>query len=217
MKPVARTLANRLRNLNRDRDGVAIIEFAFIAPVFLTLIVAGVELSNYALAHLRVSQLAMTVADDAGRVNVGVDEANIYEVFAGADVIGESLDFEDRGRIVLSSLEDNGRVGDEKGQMIRWQRCWGDLEVVSHYGDEGKGKNDNALENGMGRGNKKITAGSNTALMFVEVTYRHKPILLTAFFKPKEIRYESAFNVRGRQNNAITNSRSLEVMDCELD
>ena len=87
---------------------MAMVEFAFAAPIFLTLVLTGLELSNLALAHLRVSQMAMTVADNAGRVTSGIDEANIIETFTGAQAIAEGLDFTANGRIVLSSLENNG-------------------------------------------------------------------------------------------------------------
>jgi len=62
-----------LRSLRRDSRGLALTEFAFAAPIFLTLVLAGLELTNLALAHLRVSQMAMTVADNAGRVTSGID------------------------------------------------------------------------------------------------------------------------------------------------
>src|SRR5690349_17993285 len=99
-----RALLHRLR---REERGVAMIEFAFAAPILLFAILAGLELVNYALAHLRVNQIAMTVADNAGRVVTGIDEANVYEVFAGANVIGAPMDFAEHGRVVLSSLQDN--------------------------------------------------------------------------------------------------------------
>ena len=113
--------------IGRDERGVAFVEFALIAPLVLFMILGGLEVVNYAVAQLRVNQIAMTVADNAGRVTTGIDEANVYEVFAGANVIGQSMDFKQHGRIVLSSLQDNGRGGGKHGQMINWQRCWGDL------------------------------------------------------------------------------------------
>lgn len=201
--------------LRRDEGGLALIEFAFAAPIFITLVLAGMELTNLAVAHLRVSHMAMTVADNAGRVTSGIDEANIEEVFAGADLIGQPLNFEANGRVVLSSLEENDKNGSNKGQMISWQRCWGDMEVDPKYGEEGDGKNNSSLKDGLGPNTNRITAGANTALMFVEVTYAYQPLVGTGFFDPPTIRYESAFNVRGRQNNAITNTQNLTVNDCD--
>jgi hypothetical protein len=204
-----------LRALRRDTRGLALTEFAFAAPIFLTLVLTGLELSNLALAHLRVSQMAMTVADNAGRVTTGIDEANIYEVFTGAEFVGNSLDFEANGRVVLSSLEHNGETGSDEGQTIVWQRCWGDDTAVEPlYGEEGDGADDDSLEDGLGSGSDKITALEDTAVMFVEATYDYQPLVSTGFFDPPTIRYESAFNVRGRQNNDITNTQRLAVMSC---
>lgn len=203
------------RRLLRDKSGLALIEFAFAAPIFITLVLAGMELTNLAVAHLRVSHMAMTVADNAGRVTSGIDEANIEEVFAGAELIGQPLNFQPNGRVVLSSLEQNGQSGSQAGQVISWQRCWGDMTVAPKYGTEGDGANDDSLVDGLGLNTNQITAGANTALMFVEVTYDYQPLVGTGFFNPPTIRYESAFNVRGRQNNAITNTQNLTVNDCD--
>lgn len=201
-------------NLFRNTQGAAVVEFAFVVPVLLVLILTGLELSNFALANMRVNQIAMTVADDAGRIQTSVDEANIHEVFAGAKVLGEEMDFENHGRVVLSSLQDNRGNGANRGQMIHWQRCWGDLAVAPAYGTEGKGRNDSSLANGMGKGASRITAADNTAVMFVEVTYRYQPLVGPNWIAQREIRHESAFNVRGRQNQNIGNAHGLTVNDC---
>jgi hypothetical protein len=207
-----RALLGRLR---RDERGLAFVEFAFAAPILLMLILGGLELVNYALAHLRVNQIAMTVADNAGRVVTGIDEANVYEVFAGANVIGDPLDFEANGRIVLSSLQDNEQTGNAAGQMINWQRCWGELDVDPAYGTEGTGREDDALEDGMGKEGARILSAPDTAVMVVEVTYRYQP-LIGGDWVPigSTIRHESAFNVRGRQNNDISNTQELDVLSC---
>lgn len=203
-----------LRTLGRRDDGVAFVEFAFGAPLLLVVIMTGLEITNLAVSHMRVSQIAMTVADNSGRVSGSIDEANVYEVFAGADVIGRSLDFEDNGRVVLSSLEPNGLTGGDAGQMVRWQRCWGELEVDPAYALQGAGASNAVLADGLGPDGNRIRSAANTAVMFVEVSYLYQPLVSTGFFDPPVIRYESAFNVRGRENNAITNSQNLTRQTC---
>ena len=204
-----------LHRLARDEEGLAFIEFAFIGPILLFMTLAGLELVNYALAHLKVNQIAMTVADNAGRVTTGIDEANVYEVFAGADSIGGSMNFEANGRVVLSSLQDNGRNGSNNGQMINWQRCWGDLDVDPAYGVEDDGRNDSSLDEGLGAGTNKITSVPGTAVMFVEVTYEYQPLISDTILPVAgQIRHESAFNVRGRQNNNLSNTQSLAENAC---
>jgi TadE-like protein len=195
--------------------GVAMLEFAFAGPLLLMFVLTGLEITNLTMAHLRVSQIAMSVADNAGRASGGIDEANIYEVFAGADVIGEPMDFEQHGRVVLSSLEPNGLSGADAGQVIGWQRCWGDLDVDPAYGVEGDGADDDELEDGLGPAGNTISAAANTALMFVEVTFDYQPLFAGDLMDIDPIRYETAFNVRGRENNAITNTQNLAEMDCD--
>lgn len=205
-----------LKRLARDETGVAFIEFAFVAPLLLLLVLGGLELANYAVAHLRVNQIAMTVADNAGRVSVGIDEANVQEVFAGARVIGEPIDFEDNGRIVLSSLQPNGYEDSNAGQMINWQRCFGSLDRESAYGEQGDGRDDDSLAEGMGPEGNRITSAEGTAVMVVEVYYEYQPLIDTGYMRLTDtIVHESAFNVRGRQNNNISNSNMLVATVCD--
>jgi Flp pilus assembly protein TadG len=142
-----RPLLERARGLAANRSGVALIEFAIVTPVMLLLGLGGVELGNFMTANLRISQIAMAVADNAGRVRTTIDEADISEVMIGARKMGQSIDFADNGRIVLSDLEQRTTTTGTGGkgavtatnpngyrQWIRWQRCSGDLNVTSSYG-----------------------------------------------------------------------------------
>lgn len=206
----------QLRRLRRNTQGVSIIEFALSLPILLVLILGGLESANYALAHLRVSQIAMTVADNAGRVETTMDEIDVSEVFAGAELVGQAIDFEANGRIVLSSLQPNNLSGADEGQMINWQRCFGDLaDVPPSYGVEGDGRTDNSLAAGMGPSGNQITSADGTAVMFVEASYDYQPIIVGLnVIGERQIRYESAFNVRGRTNQSITNTMALAVSGC---
>jgi hypothetical protein len=202
-----------LARLRRDERGVALIEFAYALPLILALAFAGLETANLAAAHLKVSQMGMMVADNAGRVLTRIDEADINEVFDGARQIGESLDFNAHGRIVLSSLQENKLASPKTGQMINWQRCTGALtSVAPAYGIEGKGKLDASLQ-GMGKTGNKIQSAPGTAVMFVEITYDYQP-LLTGVIPGRRIRYESAFNVRERTEHDITNTKPVTKNAC---
>lgn len=51
--------------------------------------------------------------------------------------------------------------------------------------------------------------------MFVEVTFRYRPVIFSAFWRDAhDIRYESAFNVRERTNQVISNAQGLAVNSC---
>lgn len=214
---MAAKAARLLVRLRRAQAGVAMVEFALAAPLVLLAILGGLEIANYALAQFRVSQMAMTVADNAGRVPTTIDETDVFQTFAGANIIGKALDFENRGRIVLSSVEDNDQSGGSSGQYIRWQRCFGKLDVKPRYGFEGAGKTSSELADGIGAPYHRIKAVPNTAMMFVEVTYKYQPLFSGAYaYKMGDtIRYETAFNVRGRQNQAITNTTGRQPQICK--
>jgi hypothetical protein len=214
--------SNRFRKLAivQDTSGLALLEFAFTAPVMLLIGMAGMETANLAVAHLQVSQIAMLVADNASRVRESIDEADVREIFTGADLTGDAIDFSPNARIILSNLEVNGKTGSAAGQWIRWQRCYGgNASYGSSYGKENDGKNDSSLRNGIGPVGNKITASASTAINFAEVVYDYKPLISDRFFGDTVIRYESAFVARERDDHALKNASSIpsrELWKCDV-
>jgi hypothetical protein len=205
----------RTRRLRGCESGVALVEFAMSLPVLLTLGLVGLETANLAMAHLRVSNIAMIAADNAARVRDSIDEADVIELLTGAKMTGDSIRFKQNGRIILSSVEPNtaGPNGTSTGQWIRWQRCDGAKSVVSNYGTQGTGQNNSSLQ-AVGPPGNQISASSGTAVMLVEVTYDYQPLVSNSIFGPRTIRYESAFNVRQRTNQAITNNGNATPRNC---
>lgn len=203
----ARSFAAALRDCG---SGVAFLEFALALPVLTTLGLAGLECANYAMANLRVSNIAMLTADNAARVRDSIDETDVVELFTGAKMSGGNIRFPQNGRIILSSLEPNtaGSGGSSTGQYIRWQRCDGARVVTSIYGAEGTGQNNASLQ-AVGPPGNQISAAAGTAVMVVEVTYNYQPIISNAILGPRVIRYESAFNVRQRTNQVLSNVTNL--------
>ncbi|MCM8730010.1 TadE/TadG family type IV pilus assembly protein [Hephaestia sp. GCM10023244] len=198
------------QTLPRDVSGVALIEFAIGLPFILLIACTGMETANYVLAHLRVSQIALTTADNAARVRIQVDESDVNQMFAGDREIGSAIGFANQGRVILSSLSPNPAA---TGQWINWQRCFGALNVASRYGAEGKGKNDASLP-AMGTGAHRIAAAPGTAVMFVEVNYRYRSLFPGSPIAGKIIHFESAMNVRERTNQTISNNAASVRATC---
>lgn len=226
-----RRFARRLR----DDRGVALIEFAISIPVLLTIGLVGLEVASYALAHLRVSNIAVLTADNASRIRDKIDEADVKELFIGAMQAGEGIKFEQNGRIILSALEQ--QEGNTARQWIRWQRCDGDRTDKSSYGKP-LDKNGAAIVNGteafkadgtassnpsvetkqtmtaMGDAGNQIKAQAGTAVMVAEVVYKYQPIVSDKLLGPLEIRYLSAFNVRQRTDQVLYNGAKQSAMSC---
>lgn len=203
------------RSLRRETRGAALIEFSYTLPVFVFLMLGGMELVSLALAHLKVSSAAETLADNASRVRVQMDENDIDQIFMGVDQQGKSIDLKGKGRAVISSVQDNGKTGAANGQTIRWQRCDGAKTAKApKYGKEGKGQSDASLKNGIGSAGRQIKPQLGTAIMFAEVSYDYDPVIFGGLFGQREIRYEAAFNVRERTELGITNVKSKAKKTC---
>lgn len=157
------------------------IEFAYSLVIILPLFLGGVELTNYALTKMRVSQLALHVADNASRIGIDsllakprITEAHINDLLVGADLQSGSLDLASNGRVIVSSVEPMDNPNDDGTFMIRWQRCYGALDRDSSYGEAG----DTDLEN-VGPAGKEVRAPDGGAVMFVEVTYTYEPLFVS--------------------------------------
>jgi len=187
-----------LQSLKSCTSGVAMVEFAFAAPIVLGMGLLGTETANFTITHMQMSQLAMQVADNASRVGETdvltarkVYEHDINESLIGGEKLGDPFDIYGQGRVVISSLQQNS----DGGQWIAWQRCRGAKNYVGKYGEQGKGSSGTSFA-GMGEPGKLITAASNTAVIFVEVSYTYEPITPVDFFGDTEIEYTAAFNIR---------------------
>lgn len=200
-----RQAVNTLRRLAHDRRGLALLEFAFGLPVVLVVLLYGLELANLGLSVLRVHQIAATSADNAARVRDSINEVDVNEVLVGGKIVGERMDFANRGRIILSDVMPNGKTGNKLGQTILWQRCAGALNVpesAPKYGTQGKGADDATLQ-AMGAAGHQIAASTGSALIFAEVTYRYKPLVSSSFVGEPILRSEATFTVRERTSETL--------------
>jgi len=207
MMPIAlcsrRSLKRGLaRCLADDRSGVALIEFAFAMPLLLTMGMLGSETAFLVVTHMKVSQVAVQVADNASRVGEQdvltarkVFESDIAETLIGAEKLGQEIDIFGQGRVIISSLQRNA----DGGQWIAWQRCRGAKVHASTFGVQGDGTTGTGFP-GMGEPGRYITASQGTAVMFVEVSYDYESLTPFDMFEGNEISYTAAFNVRDNRD-----------------
>ncbi len=193
------------RRFCSDVRGLALIEFAITAPVLITLGLAGAEVTNMAVAVMRVNQISTAISDNVARVRDSIDEADVNEALLSAKFIGSGINFGPNGRVVVSSVEPNGQAGTKAGRYIRWQRCTGALNVADsqpRYGAEGKGLADASLQY-MGAATRQIAPGPGSALIFVEVSYKYQPLVSARFFGTPVLRSESVYNVQERNSQVL--------------
>ncbi len=175
-------------------------------PVLITLGMFGTEIAYVAVVNLQVSQRAISVADNASRlgqtdnsaVAPTITESGIDSVMRGALTQGEMIDLADNGRVILTSLEYDTT---EAKQFIHWQRCVGDLDKSSDYGNDTTNNGLNGDEiTAIGNGTQKVSAAEDSAVMFAEVFYKHKGLFGTLFIDDITMKREAAFIIRDDRN-----------------
>jgi Flp pilus assembly pilin Flp len=199
-------LLRRLRRLRRDDGGVAMMEFALMAPVFLTTLLFGLEIVMFTLAHSQVSRVANSTADLAARYRASIDEADVQQLFLGARLAAKGIDFSEHGRLLLSSLTPNQS---SNGLWIRWQRCEGELDEDSELGEQGDGQNsaDIATVNGL-----TLNTGDN--VMVAEAVFEYQPLiypdaLFEEIFGGRKIVYTSSYMAREIALPTLTNTTNI--------
>ncbi|PZO88907.1 MAG: histidine kinase [Sphingomonas sanxanigenens] len=191
--------------LRRETSAVALIEFGYSLPILIGVGMYGLEIANLAQTNLRISQIALALADNASRVGVTstlntqqIREADINDIFQGARLQDANLDLANRARITLSSLE----VNKDGGQWIHWQRCLGMKKGAgydSSYGKGGDGLAGNGVP-GMGPTGGVVQAPPLSAVMFVEINYDYKPIIAEWLVGQPKIQYIASFVVRDKRD-----------------
>ncbi|WP_448657500.1 TadE/TadG family type IV pilus assembly protein [Sphingomonas sp. CJ99] len=217
-RPVFRRLA--LRRLGTDTGGLALLEFALSLPPLLLLLMAGAESTNYVIARMRISQLALHIADNAARIGTGsqlaskkITETDINDLFTGAQLQSGGLDLRANGRVILSSVEPVANPNSNARYKIAWQRCYGTRTTkTSTYGSAG----DTNLV-GVGPANRQVTATDYGATMFVEVHYVYRPLIRSQFVPRLEFSEIASMMVRdARDMTQIYNTENATVSGCAV-
>lgn len=201
--------------LRRDRRGLALLEFALSLPIALAIMMYAIELANYGLATMRVSQAALSLADNAGRVGTvttlnqqELREVDINDVLQAMRLQTQGWNMARNARVTLSSLENVGGV-----QRIHWQRCLGAKSGTGFDSSFGRTKITDGTDataanqgtdapTGMGPPGRQVVAPPNSGVMFVEINYQYQPVI-TKYWLPsgaEKIRYLASFIVRDQRD-----------------
>lgn len=212
-----RKLVHLLRDLRAQTAAVAMTEFALAAPFLFGFSLYAIETTALTLAHMRINQIAIHVADNASRIGDvsmlegrKIYESDLNDLLLGAHLqAGQDINLYEHGRVILSSLEvDPDFTGSR--QWLHWQRCKGKKVYASTYGNEGdKG----GSFTGMGPTANQVSAEPGGAVMFVEVAYEYQPLFSGALVKNPNIVAYSAFTVRADRDLTQIYQRDVSAPD----
>jgi hypothetical protein len=68
----------------------------------------------------------------------------------------------------------------------------------------------------MGPSGNQVASSGSTAVMFVEVQYDYKPLVTDKFLGARTIKSVSAFNVRQRTNQVVSNDSNVTASKCSV-
>ncbi len=213
------TFLTHIGCLRYDRSGVAMVEFALALPFVVLVMMSAAELTNFTTTKMRVSQLALQIADNASRIGAGtvlsnktISEKQINELFTGANLQAAKLGLLTNGRIILSSLQPGAAANT---YLVKWQRCKGLKNFVSSSYFTASATERNVVSNNP----YNVSPPSDGAVMFVEISYTYQPLIGTRFQPLSEIREIAAMTVRDNRDyaggtNGIYNSENAPVASC---
>lgn len=201
------SMARLFGRLRGDRSGLALIEFAYGLPVFLTLVMTGSELANYVTTKMRISQAALHLADHAARMGTGsqlsakrVTEANVDDVLTGAGLQAGDLDLYTHGRVVMTNIEPMANPNTTDRYKVTWRRCRG----AAAYPTNTYATANQTNMTGIGPAGRQVKSPNDNATIFVEVYYEYQPLIPAVALDPEllEIREIASMTVRDRRDLA---------------
>lgn len=168
-----------LRSFTRERAGMAMVEFALLLPVLMTMFYGCIEVTRYILIVQKTEKLAHTVADVTAQSKT-ITIASENQLFEATKDIMDPFATGTNSRIMVSSLY---RPAGAANASVNWRITGGgSLSVNSAIGNIGATP---VMPGG-------FTFNERENVIVAEVFYRFSPLISTRFFGATTI-YRNAF------------------------
>lgn len=166
-----------LRRLLRACDGIALIEFAFVAPVLSFMLLGGIEVGRYVLLNQKLSRVAISTSDLVSRAKVASIQ-DIDQVFAAAGYSMQPFALGGKGIIHISSVSTD--TNPTPNPTLDWQLSGSG--TASHTSSVGIAVGASATPpNG-------FTMDPDQNIIVVEVFYDYVPFIFSGVVEAKTIR-----------------------------
>lgn len=166
----------------RDSRGSIITETAFLLPVLLILLIAGIEIVRFALLQQKLNRAAVSMADLVAQSET-LTAADLNSLFAAVQFVVQPFDTGTQSRVIVSSIS----ASDGNPPIVDWQRFGaGSASATSDLGVEGANA---TLPAGF-----EVRSGEN--VIFAEVVYDYQPLLFTQFMSARRVKHQALFRPR---------------------
>ncbi len=164
-------------------DGIAIVDFALVAPILVFLFMGGVEISRFALLNQKLSRVA-TNASDLVSQSEFLTEDDMAQVFIATEFSMQPFELDDEGLVILSSVSTQDDPDDPR---VNWQRAGGGTaSVTSYVGNPG--------------GPASLPFGyemkANRNIIVAEVYYDFEPLFFGGVTTPKQLSHFAIYRPR---------------------
>jgi len=180
---------NKMKNIFKNQEGVACIEFAFCFPILLLLLFGGVELSRYMIVIEKVEQTTSTMADITGQTQSAPQLTNAQFLAQEANLVSAIPDIMNPYASTNNSfvvITDVIQIGNTP--VVNWQYCSGQLTgLKSKVGTQTAATA--SLPNG-------LTLFNGQEVVIAEVYYNFSPIITQSFLPPQTLYRTSTFMPR---------------------
>lgn len=116
----AQRLRRGLRRLIGEREGVSLIEFAFVAPLLVSLLIGSFEIARFVLLNQKLNRLASNSSDLVTR-SAAMSEAELDNIFAAGKYITAPFSMGNKGVVIITSASNPG-PNDTTPPVVNWQQ-----------------------------------------------------------------------------------------------
>jgi Flp pilus assembly protein TadG len=157
----------QLQKFLKNTQGAQAVEFAFIAPVLLTMLLGMVEISRFIYIQQKTSKAAYSLADMVSQ-NAAPSIAQINQIFELAQDNVRPFDAGPRLNMTISAVNNTGA-----GNVVTWQRRPTGSDATPRIGAEGG----NANFGGLGAP-ATFAVGNGEGVYAIEVLYKYQTMFL---------------------------------------
>lgn len=168
-----------LHKARSAKSGMAVVEFALILPVLMTMFYGCIEVTRFILISQKVEKMAHSAADVTAQAKI-VTGSSMNQLLAATGDIMEPFDTGTNSRIMISSLY---RAAGAANATVSWRHCGGgSMVATSHLGNVGTTP---AMPGG-------FTFNERENVIAAEVFYQFSPLISSRFYGTTTI-YRAAF------------------------
>ncbi|MCZ4280878.1 pilus assembly protein [Kiloniella laminariae] len=162
-KKITSGRSSLLKRFGRCERGLALVEFALILPVLLTLLAGVIEMTRYIWVNHKILRLSAEVNDLVSQ-SPGMSANEMNVIFEASEYVMRPFEMGADSLIIVSSVSGTGA----NPPQVNWRQCGaGSLSVAGSVGLAGSDAN---IPNG-------LVLDPLDNIIITEVYYEYKPLI----------------------------------------